>query len=212
MIKLDIFSDPVCPWCYIGFHNLFKVLNGKNEDIFSIEWHPFQLNPDMPKIGMDRRKYLEEKFGGKDAAIQAYLPIAEHASAAGLNFDFEAIQKTPNTLMAHCFTHWAKLEGCQTEVVKALFAAYFCQGRDIGDIKVLVDISAEIGMDPDATNHLLMSGADREEIKEKDMAAREMGVQAVPTFVVAGQHVVGGAQPIEMWQSVVKDIRSQLAV
>ena len=210
MIRLDIFSDPICPWCFIGKHNLFAALSGVEKDLFSIEWHPFQLNPDMPEGGMDRREYLETKFGGKEGAIQAYLPVVEHAKSTGLAINFEAITKTPNTLKAQCLIHWAKLEGCQNEIVQALLEAYFYHGKDIGDAVILVDIAAKIGMDANMVKRLFASGQDKLEIQERDASARDMGVQAVPTFIVAGQHVVSGAQTVEMWQSVIEDIQKQL--
>ncbi|RZO35786.1 MAG: DsbA family oxidoreductase [Rhodobacteraceae bacterium] len=210
MIRLDIFSDPVCPWCFIGKHNLFTALSGVDEELFSIEWHPFQLNPNMPEGGMDRREYLETKFGGKEGAIQAYLPIVEHANATGLTINFEAITKTPNTLKAQCLINWAKLEGCQNELIQALFEAYFCHGKDIGDTAVLIDIAAQSGMNADVVKRLFASGQDQLEMQERDASARNMGVRAVPTFIVAGQHVVSGAQSVEMWQSVIEDIQKQL--
>ena len=161
MIRLDIFSDPVCPWCFIGKHNLFTALSGVDEELFFIEWHPFQLNPNMPEGGMDRREYLETKFGGKEGAIQAYLPIVEHANATGLTINFEAITKTPNTLKAQCLINWAKLEGCQNELIQALFEAYFCHGKDIGDTAVLIDIAGECGMNADVVKRLFASGQDQ---------------------------------------------------
>ena len=212
MIRLDIFSDPICPWCFIGKHNLFAALSGVDKDLFSIEWHPFQLNPDMPEGGMDRRAYLETKFGGKEGAVQAYLPVVEHAKSAGLAISFEAITKTPNTLKALCLIHWAKLEGCQAEIVQALFEAYFYHGKDIGDTEILVNIAAEAGMETDMVKRLFASGQDKLEIQERDASARNMGVRAVPTFIVAGQHVVNGAQSVEMWQSVIEDIQKQLEI
>lgn len=212
MIRLDIFSDPICPWCFIGKHNLFAALSGVDKDLFSIEWHPFQLNPDMPEGGMDRRAYLETKFGGKEGAVQAYLPVVEHAKSAGLAINFEAITKTPNTLRALCLIHWAKLEGCQAEIVQALFEAYFYHGKDIGETEILVNIAAEAGMDTDMVKRLFVSGQDKLEIQERDASARDMGVRAVPTFIVAGQHVVSGAQSVEMWQSVIEDIQKQLEI
>ena len=212
MIRLDIFSDPICPWCFIGKHNLFAALSGIDKDLFSIEWHPFQLNPDMPEVGMDRRAYLETKFGGKEGAVQAYLPVVEHAKSAGLAISFEAITKTPNTLKALCLIHWAKLEGCQAEIVQALFEAYFYHGKDIGDTEILVNIAAEARMDTDMVKRLFASGQDKLEIQERDASARDMGVRAVPTFIVAGQHVVSGAQSVEMWQSVIEDIQKQLKI
>ena len=212
MIRLDIFSDPVCPWCFIGKHNLFVALSGVDEELFSIEWHPFQLNPDMPEGGMDRREYLEAKFGGKEGAIQAYLPVVEHAKSTGLTINLEAITKTPNTLKALCLIHWAKLEGCQAEIVQALFEAYFYHGKDIGDTEILVNIAAEAGMDTDMVKRLFASGQDKLEIQERDASVRDMGVRAVPTFIVAGQHVVSGSQSVEMWQSVIEDIQKQLEI
>ena len=210
MIRLDIFSDPICPWCFIGKHNLFAALSGVDKDLFSIEWHPFQLNPDMPEGGMDRRAYLETKFGGKEGAVQAYLPVVEHAKSAGLAINFEAITKTPNTLKALCLIHWAKLEGCQAEIVQTLFEAYFYHGKDIGDTAILIDIAAKVGMDTDMVKRLFASGQDQLEMQERDASARAMGVRAVPTFIFAGQHVVSGAQSVEMWQSVIEDIQKQL--
>ena len=212
MIRLDIFSDPICPWCFIGKHNLFTALSGVDKDLFSIEWHPFQLNPDMPEGGMDRRAYLETKFGGKEGAVQAYLPVVEHAKSAGLAINFEAITKTPNTLKALCLIHWAKLEGCQAEIVQALFEAYFYHGKDIGDTEILVNIAAEAGMDTDMVKRLFASGQDKLEIQERDASVRDMGVRAVPTFIVAGQHVVSGSQSVEMWQSVIEDVQKQLEI
>ena len=123
MVKLDILSDPICPWCYIGKTYLDQALAQRPDHPFQIEWHPFQLNPDMPRVGMDRKAYLETKFGGKDGAVRAYGPIVERAEQMGLKIDFAGIQKTPNTLDSHRLIHWSGLEGCQTAVVSALFTA-----------------------------------------------------------------------------------------
>ena len=141
MIKLDILSDPICPWCFIGKANLDRALEQRPDHPFVIEWHPFQLNPDMPAEGMDRRAYLEAKFGGRDGAVRAYTPVLQAAERAGLTINFEGIARTPNTLDAHRLIHWAGLEGRQTAVVSALFRAYFVDGRDIGDSAVLADIA-----------------------------------------------------------------------
>ena len=160
---------------------------------------------------MDRRAYLEGKFGGKDNAIKAYLPVAEHAEKAGLKINLEGIKVTPNTLNAHRLIHWAGIEGVQTPIVSALFKAYFIEGRDIGDVDVLSDVADAGGMDAAVTRKLLLSDADAEDIRKKDSAAREMGINSVPTFIVAGQHAVPGAQPPELWQRVIDDVLAQLA-
>lgn len=209
-VKLDILSDPICPWCYIGKTNLDKALASVPDHPFVIEWHPFQLNPDMPEGGMDRREYLERKFGGKEGAVRAYAPVVEHAEKAGLNIDFEAMKRTPNTLDAHRLIHWAGIEGKQNQVVDALFIAYFVQGRDIGDHEVLADIADSVGMDAAVVLKLLKSDADRDDIRQRDTHSREMGVNSVPTFIVANQHAVPGAQPPELWAQVIGEIMSQL--
>ena len=125
MVKLDIISDPICPWCYIGKTKLFRALEKHPDHPFTIEWHPFQLNPDMPAEGMDRREYLELKFGGKEGAVSVYGQIAQAAEETGLNIDFAAIERTPNTMNAHRLIHWAGIEGKQTAIVDALFKAFF---------------------------------------------------------------------------------------
>lgn len=209
-VKLDILSDPICPWCYIGKTQLDKALAAIPDHPFVIEWHPFQLNPDMEPGGMDRREYLERKFGGKEGAVRAYAPVVEHAEKAGLAIDFEAMQRTPNTLDAHRLIHWAGVEGKQSQAVDALFAAYFTEGRDIGDAEVLADIADSIGMDAAVVLKLLKSDADRDDIAKRDSHSREMGVSSVPTFIVANQHAVPGAQPPELWEQVIREIMSQI--
>ncbi len=209
MVKLDILSDPICPWCYIGKAHLDRALAAAPDHPFEIEWHPFQLNPDMPREGMDRRAYLEAKFGGKDNAARVYARIAQAAEAAGVAIDFGAMDRTPNTIDAHRLIHWAGIEGRQTAVVSALFRAYFAEGRDIGSAEVLADIADSAGMDAAVVTRLLASDADVEEIAARDGHSREMGINAVPTFVVAQRHAVPGAQPPEMWARVIAEIKAQ---
>ncbi|MGC3937165.1 DsbA family oxidoreductase [Roseobacter sp. EG26] len=205
-IKLDIMSDPICPWCYIGKTHLDKALAAHPGHPFQIEWHPFQLNPDMPRAGMDRRAYLEGKFGGKEGAVRAYAPVVEHAEAAGLKIDFEGMKRTPNTLDAHRLIHWAGIEGRQTAAVAALFEAYFVQARDIGDHDVLADIADGIEMDAAVVRKLLQSDSDEKDISKRDAHSRSMGVNSVPTFIVAGKHAVPGAQPPELWDKVIAEL------
>ena len=211
MVKLDIISDPICPWCYIGKTNLDKALAQYPDHPFTIEWHPFQLNPDMPADGMDRRAYLEGKFGGKEGAVRAYAPVAEHAEKAGAVINLEAIQRTPNTIDAHRLIHWAGIEGRQSFVVDLLFKAYFVDGRDISDHEVLADIADTAEMDAAAVSKLLASPADADDIRARDAHSRQMGVNSVPTFVVAHKHAVPGAQPPEMWAGVIEEIMEQIA-
>ena len=211
MVKLDIMSDPICPWCYIGKANLDRALAQRPDHPFLITWHPFQLNPDMPKSGMDRRTYLETKFGGKDGAVRAYAPVVEHAEAAGLTINLDAIKKTPNTIDAHRLIHWAGIEQKQTPVVDALFQAYFVDGRDIGDSDTLADIADSAGLDASVVLRLLATEEDIKDIVDRDAAARGMGVNSVPTFIVGSQHAVPGAQPTELWLKVMDDLAEQEA-
>ncbi|NNL72834.1 MAG: DsbA family oxidoreductase [Silicimonas sp.] len=210
MITLDILSDPICPWCYIGKANLDRALEARPDHALTIQWHPFQLNPDMPEAGMDRRDYLETKFGGKDNAVAVYARVADAAKAAGLNIDFSGIERTPNTLDAHRLIHWAGLEGRQTAAVSRLFKAYFEDGKDIGDREILLAIAEGIGMDREMVARLIESDADLEDVRSRDAHARERGVTGVPTFVLANQHVVPGAQPTELWLKVIDDVADQL--
>lgn len=206
MVPLDIISDPICPWCYIGKVEFDRALDANPTHPFRISWHPFQLNPEMPREGMDRRAYLEGKFGGKGAAAEVYAKIDARARAAGLELNFGAIERTPNTLDAHRLIHWAGIEGRQTAIVSALFAAYFEAGRDIGDAEVLCDIADGVGLDAAMIGRLLRSDADLEQIRDRDARARAMGVTGVPTFVVAEQHAVPGAQPAALWQDVMDEL------
>jgi predicted DsbA family dithiol-disulfide isomerase len=211
MVKLVIFSDPVCPWCYIGKARLGRALEQRPDHPFKVEWHPFMLNPDMPAGGMDRRAYLEAKFGGKQGAVQAYMHVVDEAAKSGLKLNLDAIERTPNTVDAHRLIHWAGIEGRQTPVVSALFTAYFVDGRDIGDPEVLTEVAVSCGMDAEITARLLASDADADDIRARDGDARRKGVRAVPTFVMANQAVVPGAQPVELWLDVIDELMGRKA-
>lgn len=211
MIRLDIISDIACPWCYVGKAYLDRALESRPDHPFLIEWHPFQLNPDMPKDGMDRRAYLEAKFGGKEGAVRAYAPLIGHAEAAGIELNLDRITRQPNTLDAHRLIHWAGLEGRQTAMVSALFRAIWRDGRDVGNPETLLDIAGEVGLDRQMMERLLGSDSDAEDISARDAHARERGVTGVPTFVIANQHVVQGAQPTETWIQIIDDVAAELA-
>jgi predicted DsbA family dithiol-disulfide isomerase len=205
-IRLDIFSDPVCPWCYVGKANLDRALSQHPDHPFAIQWHPFQLNPDMPAEGVAKRAYLEQKFGGKARVDAIHERLREVARAAGVDMDPDKPQRMPNTLNAHRLIHWAGIEGVQQAVVNALMRAYWTEGRDIGDLDTLADIATESGMDRDATLRLLQSDADADDILARDQDARQKGVNAVPTFLIAQQYVVSGAQPTETWGNVIAEL------
>ena len=206
MTKIDIISDPICPWCYIGKTRLDRALEVNPDHDFMIEWHPFQLNPTMPTGGMDRREYLETKFGGQDGAVKVYAQVDKAARENGLELDFAGIKRTPNTIDAHRLIHWAGIEGKQNAVVDRLFKAYFKEGRDISEHSVLVRIASAAGMDGDAIRVLLEGDADKEDIRTRDTKSRAAGVQGVPCFIVDNHYVVNGAQPTDMWERVIKEI------
>ena len=212
MVKLDIFSDPICPWCYIGKSYLDRALEKAGNHPFNIQWHPFQLNPEMPLQGVDRREYLERKFGNKDLAIKAYTPVLEHAALAGLNLKLEKIMKTPNTLSAHRLIFWAWQEGVQNAVVSAIFKAYFVEGKDIGENTVLVDISHNTGIDKTLVDRLLTGTNDQELVIETDKGAREMGINSAPTFILNGKHVITGAQNVDFWSNLIKEVKVSLGI
>ena len=205
MIRLDIFSDPVCPWCYIGKASLDRALATQPDHPFAIQWHPFQLNPDMPPEGVPKRAYLEAKFG-KDRLVAMNDRLREAARAAGLSLDPDLPQRMPNTLDAHRLIHWAGIEGRQTAAKAALMHAYWTQGRDIGDPATLAAIAGEVGMDQALTARLLATDADRNDIAARDADARQKGVNAVPTFLVAQHYVLSGAQPDTLWHQVIAEL------
>ncbi len=211
MIRLDIFSDPVCPWCLIGKANLDRAMESRPNHPFQVQWHPFQLNPDMPKEGVGHVDYLAAKFGSLEKAIQAMLQVADHAKTAGAEIDMEKVTRLPNTLDAHRVIHWAGIEGRQTAMVARLFKAHWREGEDIGDAATLARLAGEVGMDAAAVARLLATDADADDIRARDMDARQKGVNAVPTFLIAQQYVVSGAQPVEMWQRVIDELAEKIA-
>ncbi|NNU80731.1 DsbA family oxidoreductase [Halovulum dunhuangense] len=203
---LDIISDPICPWCHIGKARLDRALEARPGHPFLIRWRPFQLNPDMPPEGADRRTYLETKFGGPERAAQVYARINDVATESGLDLDFERISRTPNTLDAHRLLRWAGVEGRQSLVANQLFHRYFVNGEDIGAHSVLVDVASSTGLDPDMVARLLAGDADKAEVLAEDQAARDMGVTGVPTFIIGGRYVVTGAQESATWLKIIDEL------
>ncbi len=210
MIRLDIFSDPVCPWCHVGKSNLDRALAAHPGHPFQIQWHPFQLNPDMPAEGVAKRAYLEDKFGGQARVDAIHERLREVARAAGVQLDPDKPKRMPNTLDAHRLIHWAGIEGVQSQVVAALMRAYWVEGRDIGDHATLADIAAAEGMNRVEVMRLLASDADADDILARDQDARRKGVNSVPTFLIAQQYVVTGAQSTEIWDKVITEISGEV--
>ena len=202
-ITVDIVSDTVCPWCYVGKRRFEEALANRPPDLdVYVGWRPFQLNPDMPAEGMDRQAYLSAKFGGDDRAEHVYSAIREAGASTGLDFDFAGMARQPNTLDSHRLIDRAGRaaegsegrRGLQDAVVERLFRACFMEGRDIGDRETLVALAADAGMDAEETRAYLESDEDVERIRQEDTMARQMGVQGVPCFIVNRQYAVSGAQ------------------
>lgn len=204
-MRIDIVSDTVCPWCYIGKRRLEKALDGVDGPLPGIAWHPFQLNPDMPPSGMPRREYLEFKFGGAEHARRAYEAVTRIAAAECPEVDFAAIERTPNTLDSHRLIRYAaQVAGAavQGAVVDALFRAYFEAAEDIGDPATLGRIAGACGLDGDAARAWIESGEDAEFVLDADERFRAMGLSGVPLFIVDGHYAVSGAQEPEIFRQV----------
>lgn len=210
MISLDVISDPICPWCLIGKARLDAAIAAHGSNPFDIYWRPFQLNPTMPPEGMERQEYLNWKFGGAEAASRIYGAIEAMAAESGVEVDFDAIRRTPNTIDAHRLIRWSRSSGVQSALKQELLERYFQRGEDIGDHAVLADAAEAVGMERDVVERLLEGDADRETVEAEDRAAREMGVGGVPTFILAGQYVLTGAQETDVWLRVMKELDAQL--
>ncbi|MFN3933564.1 MAG: DsbA family oxidoreductase [Parvibaculum sp.] len=195
-MKLDVVSDTVCPWCYIGKKRLDQALAIHGGEGITLVWRPFQLDASIPPGGVDRKAYLEKKFGA-ERAKDVGNTIREFGHAVGIDFRFDLIEKSPNTMDSHRLIRWAGTAGCQNEMVDSLFRRYFEQGQDIGSHDVLIDAADEVGMDTDIVRDLLSKDADRDLIAREDAMAREIGIQGVPSFVINSQWVVTGAQEPE---------------
>ena len=198
VMTVDVISDVVCPWCYIGRRRLGVALAqyaASEPDVRPlVSWHPFQLNPDLPRAGIDRCAYLEAKFGGPERAAQIYERVRAAGRTVGIEFALERIQRQPNTLDAHRLISWAQSRGSAEDLVEALFRAYFLEGRFVGDRDVLADIAGEAGLPADAARAYLESDAGTETIDAMDRRVRELGVTGVPFFIFNGRVAVSGAQ------------------
>ena len=193
-VRIDVFSDTICPWCWIGKRRLERTLEARPDLDAETVWHAFQLNPAMPPEGMDRKAYLETKFGGTNNARAVYDRVIAEGARESLPFDFGAIPRTPNTLDSHRLVRWTAGQPLgQTPMVEALFDAYFARGQDVGDAEVLTRVAAAAGYDEAGARELLSGDEGRAEVAREDMRARDAGITGVPCFILDGKVAVPGA-------------------
>ena len=209
---LDVFSDPICPWCYIGKRRLERCLGAMPKDARPrLRWRAFMLNPDMPAGGMERNAYLAFKFGGWRRASDIYRAIAEAGRQEGVAFAFGDIYRTPSTVAAHRAIAWAGERGAQDRMVEALFAAYFTDGIDIGDAGELSRLAARADLDRGEAAAFLAGDSGVDAVFADHNLAQRMGIGGAPCFVLDGRYAVSGAQSPEVLQRMIEAARETSA-
>ena len=208
-LEIDVISDVVCPWCYLGKRKLDAAMKQVEAFTYDVRWRPFQLDPTIPPEGIARSEYMSRKFGPeKIAAIHARLE--EAGQEEGLAFAFDKITRSPNTLDAHRLIRWAQPSGKQSEIVERLFNLYFVEGQDIGDRDVLIDIAKQAGLDVELITKLFVESVDIVPVQEEMSTAARMGISGVPFFIFGGKYAVSGAQPVDALVGVIWKAGSEL--
>jgi predicted DsbA family dithiol-disulfide isomerase len=206
VLTIDIVSDVVCPWCYVGEKRLEAALAEEPGPVM-VRWRPYQLDPTIPEGGLDRAEYMARKFGDSGRVKSAHDNLTRLGAEVGVPFAFDKIKRSPNTLDAHRLLRWAASAGVQAEVADRLFRAYFVEGRDIGDRNVLLAIAAECGLDPGLVEKLFAEGADADLVRLEIEQAQAMGVSDVPFFIFAGRLGVPGAQEPSVLRRAIAEAR-----
>jgi predicted DsbA family dithiol-disulfide isomerase len=211
-IKIDVVSDVVCPWCYIGKRRLEKAIN-RLKDVFDfeVEYHPFELNPDMRKEGRNQKEYLLEKFGGEEKYNQIRNHITGVAAQEGLKFDFAKQKISPNTLDAHRLIAFAKRKGKQHEMKEALMSAYFEKGIDLTQIQNLTEMACQLGMDAKAVESFLNGDELAAEVKSEEKLNHQRGISGVPFYIINDKYGVSGAQATEIFVKALTEIGSEVS-
>ena len=204
-LTVDVYSDVVCPWCYIGKRRLEQALESVQAQAH-VFWRPFQLNPTMPKAGMDRRVYLETKFGGPGEMKAIQDRVAAVGTSVGIEFAFDRIARTPNTFDAHRLIWFAQQQGRQDEVVEELFHGYFTEGFPIGEAEILVSLAVRAGLDGEAVARLLQAQEGVDAVRQEEAQGHQLGIRGVPYFVLNGKAALSGAQPVETFVSAIKQV------
>lgn len=208
-VKIEVYSDVICPWCYVGKRRLERALQELGGSIKAdIQWRPFQLNPTMPKNGMDRTVYLETKFGSLDIYRDMEYRLLEMGDAERIAFAFEKISRTPNTFLAHRLIWYAGTQGRQDALVERLFKGFFEDGCDIGSMSILAELADQAGLRVD---RFLKSTEGVEEVNAEESVGRKLGIRAVPYFVFDKRCGVSGAQPVEVFVAAIQKVRSSMS-
>ena len=198
-LEIDVYADVVCPWCYVGEAHLEKALAERPELDVTLRWHPFQLRPEMPAGGEPWQAFAEEKFGGWERARSAFAHVAEVGARSGLEFNFDRVASAPNTVDAHRLILMAAEHDKEMETAKALFRAYFSEGRDLNNVDDLVTVAKSVGLEEAAVRAFLESDAGEAEVRASQGRARGLGVSSVPFYVINSRYGVSGAQPPELF-------------
>ena len=194
-LKIEVISDTICPWCYVGKRRLERAVALLGNPPIEVEWKPFQLNPAMPREGMNRREYRTRKFGSWEHSQALDAQVRAAGAEVGISFAHDKIVRTPNTVASHQLIWVAGLYGRQDTVVEAIFREYFCNGRDIGETAVLLEVGLSAGLMRDQIERHLNNADTREAVLREERKMRGLAVRGVPTFVVNGVPLASGAQP-----------------
>ena len=210
-VTVDVVSDVVCPWCFIGQKRLEKAVAAVPEVAVDIHWRPYQLDPTIPPEGKDRKQYMLAKFGSEERIREIHQRIEPLGAAEGIAFDFGAIKVAPNTLDAHRVIRWADTagDGVQNRLVRRLFQLNFEEGANIGDSAVLIEAARESGMDVAVVEALLPTDADRDAVTSEIATAGRMGITGVPCFLLEGKYAVMGAQDAETLADAIRQVATE---
>jgi predicted DsbA family dithiol-disulfide isomerase len=194
-LTIDVISDVICPWCYIGKKRLEKAIACvADQNEVRVRWLPFQLNPTMPKEGVSRKEYRIKKFGSWEWSLELDVKLVAVGETESIHFAFDRIERTPNTVDAHRLIRLAEQQGCQDAVVESLFVAYFTEGRDISNRRTLIDVVAEAGLERQLAETLLNSNKGMDEFREAEELSRQHRVDGVPFFIIDNKITLSGAQ------------------
>jgi predicted DsbA family dithiol-disulfide isomerase len=210
VIEIEIFSDVVCPWCFIGKRRLDKALAGELGTDVTLRWRPYQLHPAMPAEGLDRGEYLTRRYGAQAEPGRIPERIDAEARDEGIELRFDLMPRMPNTLLAHCLLEFGYAQGAQHELAEALFVGYFCEGRDVGAMNDLLAMAASVGLDTVAAQRYLEDGAGIEEVRAQLARAPELGNSGVPGYYLANAFLLPGAQTSEVMGQIISRVKAKL--